>query len=206
MTRLTRLTLRAILVLGVLSSGALAAPASTLPLTNDQALDQCSDSHGGSSLALRARGCMSSREGANEGGGNGEGANGEGEGASTAADGHRSRGSRGRARKAPAAAQSHQKEQLSGIGKFNTLMSKLGHDELRADSEEQLLENINRLPVSTDPHDPNRSDYMDLFALFAALSKQWLRQKGESGRFTDPYYSVVVKLSAELHIPILGSS
>ncbi|KAJ3720172.1 hypothetical protein C8R42DRAFT_722826 [Lentinula raphanica] len=93
MTRLTRLTLRAILVLGVLSSGALAAPASTLPLTNDQALDQCSDSQiGGSSLALRARGCMSSREGANGGGANGGGANGGGANGGGANGGRSNRG------------------------------------------------------------------------------------------------------------------
>ncbi|KAJ3834031.1 hypothetical protein EV361DRAFT_22257 [Lentinula raphanica] len=67
MTRLTRLTLRAILVLGVLSSGALAAPASTLPsTTEDRALGRCSDVQTGSpppgppGHALRAR-CFGSK-------------------------------------------------------------------------------------------------------------------------------------------------
>ncbi|KAJ3761420.1 hypothetical protein EV360DRAFT_80274 [Lentinula raphanica] len=70
MTRLTRLTLRAILMLGVLSSGVLAAPALTLaskelPTDSVEARHQCSDPQIGASAtaavhALRARGnCFS---------------------------------------------------------------------------------------------------------------------------------------------------
>ncbi|KAJ3754311.1 hypothetical protein EV360DRAFT_73805 [Lentinula raphanica] len=66
MTRLTRLTLRAVLMLGLLSSGVLAAPASTPQSTGAQALDRCSESQTGGTPAtanvrIRARGgCMSS--------------------------------------------------------------------------------------------------------------------------------------------------
>ncbi|KAJ3770008.1 hypothetical protein FB446DRAFT_790884 [Lentinula raphanica] len=65
MTRLTRLTLRAVLMLGLLSSGVLAAPASTPQSTGAQALNRCSDSQTGGTPAtanvrIRARGgCMS---------------------------------------------------------------------------------------------------------------------------------------------------
>ncbi|KAJ3973848.1 hypothetical protein EV361DRAFT_897661 [Lentinula raphanica] len=70
MTRLTRLTLRAILMLGVLFSGVLAAPALTLaskelPTDSVEAHHQCSDPQIGASAtaadhALRARGnCFS---------------------------------------------------------------------------------------------------------------------------------------------------
>ncbi|KAJ3973852.1 hypothetical protein EV361DRAFT_22452 [Lentinula raphanica] len=65
MSRLTRLTLRAVLMLGLLSSGVLAAPASTPQSTGAQALNRCSDSQTGGTPAtanvrIRARGgCMS---------------------------------------------------------------------------------------------------------------------------------------------------
>ncbi|KAJ3720177.1 hypothetical protein C8R42DRAFT_112419 [Lentinula raphanica] len=66
MTRLTRLTLRAVLMLGLLSSGVLAAPASTPQSTGAQALNRCSDSQTGGTPAtanvrIKARGgCISS--------------------------------------------------------------------------------------------------------------------------------------------------
>ncbi|KAJ3742277.1 hypothetical protein EV360DRAFT_76698 [Lentinula raphanica] len=61
---MTRLTLRAILILGLLSSGVLAAPASTRPSSKDQALCPCSNCPTGESESgpgvLKARGCCCS--------------------------------------------------------------------------------------------------------------------------------------------------
>ncbi|KAJ3834030.1 hypothetical protein EV361DRAFT_897667 [Lentinula raphanica] len=61
---MTRLTLRAILILGLLSSGVLAAPASTRPSSKDQALCPCSNRLTGESESapgvLKARGCCCS--------------------------------------------------------------------------------------------------------------------------------------------------
>ncbi|KAJ3765112.1 hypothetical protein FB446DRAFT_492194 [Lentinula raphanica] len=193
MTRLTRLTLRAILVLGVLSSGALAAPASTLPLTNDQALDQCSDSQiGRSPHALRARGCMSSREGANEGGANGGRANGEGGSGEGGSGGGGS--SRGRAR----AYVQDRDVTRSIIEPFNQCMSDLGRPDLQtASSVKDILEIVpqlqvpaGRLEAGTQRHEA----YVNLLAVLSLSSSRWLSRHSNLPSNEDPYHALVLQI------------
>ncbi|KAJ3777398.1 hypothetical protein FB446DRAFT_717397, partial [Lentinula raphanica] len=184
---MTRLTLRAILILGLLSSGVLAAPASTRPSSKDQALCPCSNRPTGVESesapgVLKARGCCCSCCG------------------SRRAEGEQA---------VEQFSSTHLGTVLDGLGNINSgavehinqIMPKLGHAEKQAADKDEVVPMLLSLPEPAKPlADEMQEHYRALIGWVTVLSNRHARANPGS---RNPFAEVLEKLENDSGVTCL---